>query len=60
MNGCAGSVVDSVHAGMGAVFYRGLDPRKMGYAELRYFTRWNKIIGDEELSAANRALATRG
>ena len=34
---------------MGDVFYRGIDPSGMGYAQLSYFGRWHKIISDEEL-----------
>ena len=44
-----------MHEWMGAVFYRGVNPSAMGYAELRYWNRWHEKIAAEELAAVNRA-----
>lgn len=38
---------------MGAIFYRGIDPSNMGYADLRYYNEWHTAIADAEVKAAN-------
>lgn len=57
MNDCTGSVVDSVHNWMGSIFFRGIDPSHMGYADLRYYHRWHDLIGETELSEAQKLRA---
>lgn len=37
-----------MHRWMGEVFYRHVDPSRMGYAELQYFSNWHRIIKKEE------------
>jgi hypothetical protein len=37
---------------MGSVFYRGIDPTGMGYADLRYWNQWHEKIADTELKKA--------
>lgn len=33
------------------MFYRGIDPSSKGYAELRYWYDWHKLLAKTELQA---------
>lgn len=33
---------------MGEIFYRGVNPSNMGYAELKFYSKWHNIAADAE------------
>jgi len=37
---------------MGELFYRGIYPSDMGYAELKYYHGWHEVIAETEHNAA--------
>lgn len=41
---------------MGAVFYRGINPSDMGYADLRYYHDWHELISETEWNKASQGL----